>query len=504
MKLFKQCTIIFILLFLSNSNIFLANANSLKVINNNSRSEQSYIKFTFDSLLQNRALSSTKFSLAVVSLDDNDVIYQKNGDEFVKPASVTKLITSFSTLSTVGDNFKLNTNIYTNDRTVSGSEINGNLYIKGIGDCLFSLSDLDEIVRQISNLGIKKITGNIIADGNFFDEENNRFKYSGDNDEVEPVAVITALAIERNMIKIFINTNVNSNEPKIQVIPNADNIIVKSNIKFQNTSKKSKKKLTKLSANSKIDSNGNQIIYLNGILSKNSSYSIQEFNLSPELTIASLLKKRLESSGIVVTGKYTKQLRNSMIDYSKLSQIASISRPILDLITNMNKNSDNFIAENLYKFNGAISQKDSNLSKSSRLLIDSLIKPFNQFNQKVQIYDGSGLSRRNRVNALIMVNLLKQATTKPFFQSFSNSLAIGGVDGTIAKRFKNTSAEQSVFAKTGTHKDVSALAGFARNLDGKIYVFAFFFNGPNVGIYKEIEKKAVEILTGFSKNSLNN
>jgi D-alanyl-D-alanine carboxypeptidase/D-alanyl-D-alanine-endopeptidase (penicillin-binding protein 4) len=546
LKIKRKIFAFFILLFFASNNLFYAKIDSLNTSTDYAFAEKNYFKIKFDSLLQSKGLSNTKFSFALLSLDDDKFLYQKNGDVFVKPASVTKLITSFAAFSLLGKDYKIATNLYTNDNNISNGEINGNIYIRGMGDCLLSLSDLDELVRQISNLGIKKINGNIIADGNLFDDENNRFKYSGDDDEVEPVALITALSIERNMFKIFINTNVQNNEPKIQVFPNADNVTLQSNIniitkkvfkrassnhqvfnqkkkdpksKIKNTKElrnpkynkikaketkhnNTKTNINKLSAHSKLDANGNQIIYLNGNLSGNTSYSIQEFNLSPELTVASLLKKRLESNCITVSGKILKQTRSTKLDYSNLSQIATVSRNLSSFITEMNKNSDNYIAENLFKLNGALYHKDSVLSRSSRLLIDSLVKPFNSLNETIQIYDGSGLSRRNRLNATIMVNLLKSVTTKPFFQEFLNSLAIGGVDGTIAKRFKNTVAEQSVFAKTGTHKDVSSLAGFARNIDGKVYIFAFFFNGPNIGVYKTIETEAVKFLTGFSKNNL--
>ncbi len=121
------------------------------------------------------------------------------------------MVTTFATYSLVGDSFKIKTEFYTNDKNLDDKIINGNLYIRGYGDCTQKLEDLDEIVRQIKSIGIKKITGDIIADGTFFDDVNNRFHYSGDADEVEPTALISALSLENNRIKIVVNTKVAAN-----------------------------------------------------------------------------------------------------------------------------------------------------------------------------------------------------------------------------------------------------------------------------------------------------
>jgi D-alanyl-D-alanine carboxypeptidase len=72
----------------------------------------------------------------------------------------------------------------------------------------------------------------------------------------------------------------------------------------------------------------------------------------------------------------------------------------------------------------------------------------------------------------------------------------------LEKRFKNSDGENAIFAKTGTHRDASALAGYVRDNDGKIYVFAFIFNGGSVGLYKTIENNLALILASFSKSKL--
>lgn len=450
-----------------------------------------HIKKSLDSLADSLAkqLRYTNYGIAVYSLNTNQFVYKKNAELFLKPASVTKLITTFAVYSQVGDTFRIPTEIYSTDENLKDNIINGDLIIKGYGDCFIKLSDLDELIRQLKSLGIKKITGNVIADGTFFDNNNNRFHYSGDADEVEPTALITALSLENNRLKVIVNSNVPGNKPKIQIIPSSPNIRVNSNLVIGNPPKKTKKnqKSVKPRIYSTLDKDGNQIVNLSGNIARKNTLYFEEFNKNPILSFAGNFYERLKDNGIVVGGKPTAlHKKHDKIAIGQMP-IAFINRGINDLITLMNKNSDNYIAENLFKFYGAYAHKDTLNTNSAKLFMDSLLKHHKIYNEQFKINDGSGLSRRNRISAEILVNILKIISQEKYFNSFLSSLAIAGVDGTLAKRLKGTTAEMNVFGKTGTHRDVSALAGVAKNIDGEIFLFTCFSNGGDIGTYKMME-----------------
>lgn len=461
-----------------------------------------------DSLLRanQTLLNYSNYSISIYSLNNEQVIYSKNSDNFVKPASITKLITTFVTYSLVGDTFQIKTKFFTNDKNIEDKVINGNLYIRGYGDCTQKLEDLDEIVRQLKSLDIKKITGDIIADGTFFDETNNRFHYSGDNDEVEPTALITALSHEKNHIKIIVNTKV-AGEPKVQIIPYSPSInVVINNLGVPDPPKKkaNRKKPIPIRSSrpkifSKLDDKGYQTITISGKLAKNTSLYFEEFNRNPVLSYAGSLYYRLINNGIAVDGNFTKLNDKKSVDYNKLLFLGELSIPINTIINEVNKKSNNYYAENLFKFNAAYVEKDVNLSISYRLLLDSLIGiNFTNHNKnEIKLFDGSGLSRRNRLSASLIIDVLKQVSKAKYFRSFLSSLAVAGRDGTLEKRMRGTNAEQKVFAKTGTHRDVSALSGIVQTNDGEIFLFAFLFNGGNLGGYKLLENQMCEILASY-------
>ena len=76
-------------------------------------------------------------------------------------------------------------------------------------------------------------------------------------------------------------------------------------------------------------------------------------------------------------------------------------------------------------------------------------------------------------------------------------LSIAGTDGTLRGRMTGTLAENNLHAKTGTHGNVSALAGVVKTLDGEPIAFSFIFNGSNVGVYKQIENQLGILISEF-------
>jgi D-alanyl-D-alanine carboxypeptidase/D-alanyl-D-alanine-endopeptidase (penicillin-binding protein 4) len=89
------------------------------------------------------------------------------------------------------------------------------------------------------------------------------------------------------------------------------------------------------------------------------------------------------------------------------------------------------------------------------------------------IVDGSGLSRSDRTSPREVVALL---TEHGGDAAFLGSLAVAGRSGTIADRMRGTSAQDRCRAKTGTLRDVSALAGYCTTIGGGTVAFAFLMN----------------------------
>jgi serine-type D-Ala-D-Ala carboxypeptidase/endopeptidase (penicillin-binding protein 4) len=90
--------------------------------------------------------------------------------------------------------------------------------------------------------------------------------------------------------------------------------------------------------------------------------------------------------------------------------------------------------------------------------------------------DGSGMSTYNRVAPRGMVVFLRWAASQPWGTEWRQSLPIGGVDGTLARRFKATSLEKRIFAKTGTLNASAALSGYMIARSGRTLIFSAYAN----------------------------
>jgi D-alanyl-D-alanine carboxypeptidase/D-alanyl-D-alanine-endopeptidase (penicillin-binding protein 4) len=90
--------------------------------------------------------------------------------------------------------------------------------------------------------------------------------------------------------------------------------------------------------------------------------------------------------------------------------------------------------------------------------------------------DGSGMSSYNRIAPRGMVTLLRWIAVQPWGAAWRESLPVGGIDGTLARRFKGTALEGKVFAKTGSLNQTNALAGYLIARSGKTLTFAAFAN----------------------------
>ena len=100
----------------------------------------------------------------------------------------------------------------------------------------------------------------------------------------------------------------------------------------------------------------------------------------------------------------------------------------------------------------------------------------------VDLFDGSGMSVYNRVAPRGLTTLLRWISAQPWGGAFRETLPIGGVDGTLAKRFVGGPLQGRVFAKTGTLNGTNALSGYLLAKSGRTLTFSAFANDVPSGV----------------------
>ena len=220
---------------------------------------------------------------------------------------------------------------------------------------------------------------------------------------------------------------------------------------------------------------------------------------NPPLFAAKKLREKLISYGVDVEGI---SISGQTPDNAETLVEASIElRELLKLI---NKNSDNFYAECLFKTLGSVYSGQQGNSFFSTQAILKYIEDNNIYSNGTKIVDGSGISRFDQVTAAAIVGLLEKVYFNiRQFDDFYNSLSIAGVDGTLHRRMIGTSAQNNFRGKTGTLNGVSSIAGYitTASQDDLIVCIMFEFTKGAASKYKAIQDRILQILASWEIQS---
>jgi serine-type D-Ala-D-Ala carboxypeptidase/endopeptidase (penicillin-binding protein 4) len=211
----------------------------------------------------------------------------------------------------------------------------------------------------------------------------------------------------------------------------------------------------------------------------------------PALAAARLFKRALDRVGISVLGRATK------LAAGPGTPLARVRSPTLArLVRHMNRQSDNFYAEMLLKRLGAVVRGNGTTAAGARV-VRAKLRQHGVNMTGVRIWDGSGLSRYDRLTAKAITQLLIWAYSDTAISGpFVASLPLAGVSGTLKDRLTKLPAYRHVRAKTGTTDRASALSGYVRTR----YVFSILQNGNPIPWWyaRQSQDRFVQILAGAS------
>ena len=108
--------------------------------------------------------------------------------------------------------------------------------------------------------------------------------------------------------------------------------------------------------------------------------------------------------------------------------------------------------------------------------------------------NGAGLSRKARISARHIAELLQRVMSSPFHAELEASLPILGMDGTVKKRFRDSDIAGYAHLKTGTLDGVKSIAGYVRAHNGKQWIVVFIVNSRNAALAEPAQNALIEWL----------
>lgn len=155
------------------------------------------------------------------------------------------------------------------------------------------------------------------------------------------------------------------------------------------------------------------------------------------------------------------------------------SKPLTELVRDINKASDNVGARNLMlSLSPGFPGRPATLAGAQHVM-DMWLRDQGLRDGDIEVENGSGLSHSERAKPRALVQLLRKAWRAEQAQAFFDSLPIAGVDGTMKGRLLGSRAAGQAYLKTGTLNDTRALAGYVYAASGKMYAVALMVNSAD-------------------------
>ena len=430
----------------------------------------------------------------VVSLTRGDTLWNLRPGASLLPASTMKLFTSALALERFGPAWQFRTEAFRDGPLGPDGVLKGNLVLRGDGDPSLSPrlfggapgEAMTRLAREVAAAGVKRITGDIIADGSAFDDrripEGWKKKYLG----ASYAARISALSLNENLVWVVVAPGAKSAEVRTE--PASAGLPVINEVKL----------VTGRGARVRVGRNPNGALTVRGTIGARAgerrwSYVVDD----PALFTAGAFKTALEEAGVRIGGTLREGATPPLA-----TRVGSVSSPLLSQIVGaMNGESINLFAELLFR-NAARGPGRTGIGSADAANVELM-----QFlRQKVGVdsgavlaKDGSGLSPLDRVTPRSLVKVLAYGNASTWSSAFHESLPVAGESATLRHRMRHTPAQGNLHAKTGTTNDVTSLAGYVTAKNGELLAFAIVYNGTDRWRARERMDRAGATLAAFAR-----
>ena len=386
-------------------------------------------------------------SAYVISAQTGEVLYAREPDAAMVPASTLKLVIGSATLDALGTAFSFTTTLATDG---------GALYLQGSGDPLLQPQDFDDAARTLATFGLTKFSA---LDG---DAGTPRPRYPGgwqvDDLAYDYAAPPNMLAIDENALHIAVHPAAVGAPPTLTIEPSTTAVTV---VNEATTGAARSDDTTGL----RLSWNAPATLIVTGSVPANET--------DDELDAAILDPSRVTLE--LVAGALTR----GGIDFASAPQLAQTpagarvvwthrSPALPKLLRDMWQPSNNLLAESL--LDALAPTRDAALDRERTWLQSIGVDP-----ATTTLADGSGLSAYDRISARDLVTILTHDWNGPNRAIVLGALPVAGQSGTLVKDFTAPPLAGNVIAKTGTVNHTRTLAGYLLTPHGTL-IFALMIN----------------------------
>lgn len=423
------------------------------------------------SALNARNLPHESLSVYVSDVDTGEVVLEWLGDEPRNPASTIKLLTTLVALDVLGPAYRWRTDVYVAGELQDG-RLDGDLMLKGYGDPFLVTERVWTLLRDIRQAGIREISGDLLLDDSWFE--------IGDYDpgafDRQPLRAYNvapnALMMNFKVVRYLFEPDHASGSVDVTMDPALDNLSVENRLGLANGSCRGYQRGIAVTTNETAD----EITFSGRFPNGCKRYALDRTALSHNEFVYGLFDSLWRESGGSIDGGW----KNVVVDEDAEPLLSFDSRPLSQMIALINKHSNNVMARQLMYTLGAEVNGPPGTEDSGRAVIEKWLADNGLASTQTAIENGAGLSRKTRTTAKDMAAMLQFAWRQPYMPEYLASMSLSGLDGTLRRRFGDTTLVGKAHLKTGSLDHVTAIAGFLQTRTGRRFVVVALQNFEDV------------------------
>lgn len=411
----------------------------------------------------------------------------------MQPASTMKLVTTLVGLEQLGPVFRGRTELRSAG-VLAGDTLAGDLALRGGADADLTGEVLANMLRALRNQGVRKIDGRLVLDRQLFNPARTDVGLPPFDESPDAYynVIPDALLVNKNMLLLDMRSN--GQRVQLNVQPALERVTIESGFTLIDAAcgrweEGWKQPLVLREASGAIR------IQLQGTFPRNCIASNSINVLDRQDYVDRLLREEWKKLGGEITG--TTIDGSTAPDARLLAE--HVSRALPEVVRDINKPSDNALARTLYLSLGSLESDALHGSHPmpgsgpTALRADMVVRDWMRMkgisDEGFVIENGSGLSRVEKISPRQMGMLLSAGLRSKWAPEFMASMPIAGMDGTMRRRLKNSPAAERARMKTGTLRNVTAIAGYVPDASGQYCVVVAMINTERAG-----EGKGREIL----------
>ncbi len=435
-----------------------------------------------DTIFSSSIFNKAKIGAAFFALKEGVAVYSKNLAVPLVPASNAKLATSAAALHYLKPDFRFETSFLIK-KEEEGDSVLSVLVWKGSGDPSISGRDrpnMFEILEfwadSLAARGIKKI-GRVVLDDRYFDGPDLIPSWPTKDLSYWYAAQTSAISFEDNCVALRFYPGRKVGSPA-RIVLEPDFGYVRA-INQAGTGPRG----SRFTLDYRRKPGSNTVTFFGKIAVSDTGQADYVSVHRPALYAAHTTREVWKKNGVVISQPAVTWEAAGLSEDSLNKLFVWESDSLSNLLKVVNKNSQNFYAEQILKTIGkeitGSGSFDSGLAAVGRFLTERAGLTQNDF----YLVDGSGLSPNNRFTPAGFIKLLRHMHDSRLFSYYFESMAVPGTDRSVRNRISGDSALISgMRLKTGWIGGSRTLSGYLTSKSGKLYAFSALVNGRKLNL----------------------